>query len=187
MASPAADIAPAAPDSTAGRSPAAAPDSTAGRSPTAPDSTAGRSPAAAEFSSAWEAFFRATRRARGRAAGQVAGGGLSLSQYHLLEGLRERRTMTMSELALAAGVAPPTATRMLDGLVRDGRVVRRASDKDRRAVLVSLTDEGRAAVKAAARRVEQARARVSDQLTPAEQEQAVRLLHRLAEVVDAQL
>ena len=141
-------------------------------------------PPATDFTSAWEAFFRATRRARGRATGQLARGGLSLSQYHLLEGLRERATMTMSELALAAGVAPPTATRMLDGLVRDGLVERRASHTDRRSVLVSLTDAGRAAVEEAAERVEQGRTRVRDHLTPEEQEQAARLLRRLAEVVD---
>ena len=45
-----------------------------------------------------------------------------------------------------AGVAPPTATRMLDCLARDGFVERRHSETDRRSVLVRLTAEGEQAV-----------------------------------------
>jgi len=143
---------------------------------------------ASEFTSAWEDFTRATRRARGRAAGPLAGGsGLSLAQYQLLEGLRSAGELTVSELAVGAGVATPTATRMLDGLVRDGRVTRRTADHDRRAVLIALTEDGRAAVDEAGRRVEAGRARIRDSLTPAEQEQAAALLRRLAAVVEEQL
>ena len=93
-----------------------------------------------DFAAAWEAFFRATRRARGRSTGPLSEGGLSLAQYHLLESLLDGRERTVSELALAAGVAAPTATRMLDCLVRDGHAARRPSEHDRRAVLVSLTE-----------------------------------------------
>ena len=92
----------------------------------------------------------------------------------------------MSELAASAGVAPPTATRMLDALVRDGLVERTPAEHDRRVVLISLTAGGRGAVDAAAERVA-ARARVRDQLTPAEQEQAAALLRRLAGIVEEQL
>jgi MarR family transcriptional regulator, organic hydroperoxide resistance regulator len=142
---------------------------------------------ASEFTAAWDEFTRAIRRARGRAAGPLEGSGLSLAQYQLLEGLRSAGELTVSELAVGAGVAAPTATRMLDGLVRDGQVTRRTSDRDRRAVLISLTEDGRAAVEDAARRVEAARARVRDSLTPVEQEQAAALLRRLAAVVEERL
>jgi hypothetical protein len=40
-----------------------------------------------ELTLAWEAFFRATRRARGRSAGPLEGSGLTLAQYRLLEAL----------------------------------------------------------------------------------------------------
>lgn len=142
---------------------------------------------ATEFTAAWEDFTRATRRARGRVLGPLGESGLSLAQYQLLDGLRSAGELTVTELAVGAGVAPPTATRMLDALVRDGRVTRRTADHDRRAVLISLTEEGRAAVEEAGRRVEAARARVRDSLTPAEQEQAAALLRRLAAVVEEQL
>jgi DNA-binding MarR family transcriptional regulator len=140
-----------------------------------------------EFSLAWEAFFRATRRARGRSTGPLEGSGLSLAQYQLLEALQDAQELPVSDLAASAGVAPPTATRMLDALVRDALVERTPSEHDRRVVLVSLTATGREAVQAAAERVAAARARVRDRLTRDEQEQAAALLRRLATIVEDQL
>ena len=140
-----------------------------------------------EFTLAWETFFRATRRARGRSTGPLEGTRLTLAQYQLLEALRETRRLPVSELAASAGVAPPTATRMLDALVRDGIAERTPCEKDRRVVHIALTDAGRAAVDAAAERVGAGRARVRDQLSPAEQEQAAALLRRLATIVEESL
>jgi len=140
-----------------------------------------------EFTPAWEAFFRATRRARGRATGPLEGTVLSLAQYQLLEALRGAAELPVSDLAASAGVAPPTATRMLDALVRDGLAVRTPCTDDRRVVHIALTDAGREAVAEAAERVAAGRARVRDQLTPAEQEQAATLLRRLAGIVEEQL
>ena len=140
-----------------------------------------------EFTLAWEAFFRATRRARGRATGPLEGSVLSLAQYQLLEALRGADDLPVSDLAASAGVAPPTATRMLDALVRDGLAERTPAEYDRRVVLVSLTAAGREAVQAAAGRVAAGRARVRDHLTPTEQEQAAVLLRRLAAIVEDQL
>jgi DNA-binding MarR family transcriptional regulator len=144
-------------------------------------------PTADDFTEAWETFFRATRRARARSAGPLDGTRLSLSQYQLLEALRVTPRLPVSELAASAGVAPPTATRMLDALVRDGLAVRTPCTDDRRVVHIALTDAGREAVAEAAERVAAGRARVRDQLTPAEQEQAATLLRRLAGIVEEQL
>jgi DNA-binding MarR family transcriptional regulator len=152
--------------------------------------TASATPPAAtadEFSLAWEAFFRATRRARGRATGALEGARLSLAQYQLLEALRTTPRLPVSELAASAGVAPPTATRMLDALVRDGLAERTPCTDDRRVVHIALTAAGRAAVAEAGERVAANRARVRDQLAPAEQEQAATLLRRLAAIVEEQL
>lgn len=146
-------------------------------------------PAAAatqEFTAAWESFFRTTRRLRAR-AGRLAVEGLSLPQYQLLEALRHTDELTVGELADSAGVAPPTATRMLDCLARDGLISRRHSEADRRAVLVSLTDEGGAALQAAHEQVEAFRRRVFESLSPGEREHAARLLQRLTEVLEEQL
>ena len=140
-----------------------------------------------EFSLAWEAFFRATRRARGRSTGPIEGSNLSLAQYQLLEALRGTPELPVSELAASAGVAPPTATRMLDGLDRDGLVTRTPSATDRRCVVVDLTPAGREALERTEAAVAAGRARIADSLSEAEREQAAALLRRLAVVVEEQL
>jgi DNA-binding MarR family transcriptional regulator len=140
-----------------------------------------------EFTQAWEGFFRATRRARGRSTGPLEGSPLSLAQYQLLDALRGGGGLPVSELAASAGVAPPTATRMLDALVRDGVVARTPCEDDRRVVNVTLTEAGREAMRAAAQRVAAGRARVRDRLTPQEREQAAALLRRLTAIVEEQL
>ena len=143
--------------------------------------------AADEFTQAWEGFFRATRRARGRATGPLEGSPLSLAQYQLLDALRPAGRLPVSELAASAGVAPPTATRMLDALARGGIVERTPCEDDRRVVNVTLTDAGREAVEAAAEHVAAGRARVRDQLTAAEREQAAALELLLTAIVEEQL
>ena len=138
-----------------------------------------------QFTAAWESFFRTTRRLRSR-AGRLPGD-LSLPQYHLLEALRGSIELTVGELAEAAGVAAPTATRMLDCLARDGYVTRRHSETDRRAVLVSLTPAGADAVEVTYEHVEAFRRRVFEALEPAEREQAAALLTRLSQVLEEQV
>ena len=137
------------------------------------------------FSAGWESFFRTTRRLRAR-AGRFPGE-LTLPQYHLLEALRETPELPVGELADHAGVAPPTATRMLDCLARDGFVERRHSESDRRSVLVSLTERGEAAVENAHEVIETWRREVFERLKPEEREPAARLLARLAEVLEEDL
>ena len=139
------------------------------------------------FSAAWESLFRTTRRLRARAIGFQGEAGMSLAQYLLLEGLRDAPELSVGELAEIAGVAPPTATRMLDCLARDGYITRRHSEVDRRSVLVSLTPDGEEAVERAHRVVEGWRRSVFESLEPEEREQATALLNRLSEVLEAQL
>jgi DNA-binding MarR family transcriptional regulator len=137
------------------------------------------------FSEAWESFFRTTRRLRAR-AGRLPGE-LSVPQYQVLEALREAPELPVGELAETAGIAPPTATRMLDCLARNGLIMRRHSDLDRRSVLVSLTPEGTEAVERAHEIVDAWRRQVLESLEPAEREQAAVLLERLSQVLEAQL
>src|SRR6185295_19322699 len=94
----------------------------------------------AAFAAALDDFRRASGRARGRLA---ADGDLTLSQYHLLEPLlAAEEPLGVGELACAAGVSAPTATRMLAGLERDDLVERRGCTRDRRVVRIALTAEG---------------------------------------------
>src|SRR5690242_18550483 len=112
-----------------------------------PASTASVAPRAPErdeeeFLAAFDAFAQAVRRARGAPA-QTGEASLTLSQYSLLQGLAGRNDARVSDLAAQAGVAPSTATRILDALERRGVVQRDRPAHDRRAVAISLTRSGR--------------------------------------------
>jgi MarR family transcriptional regulator for hemolysin len=140
-----------------------------------------------DFAAAWETFFLAVRRAKGRASAQPPEEGVSFAQYHLLAPLSGGGAQTIRALAEAAGVAPPTATRMLDGLDRDGLVTRSPSATDRRCVIVDLTPAGRTALERTEAALVAGRARIAGSLTEEEREQAAALLRRLAVVVEEQL
>lgn len=137
------------------------------------------------FSEAMEAFFRAMRRSRSRWTSGIEEGGLTLSQFLLVVPLLDGRARGVRELAEGAAVAPPTATRALDGLQRDGLVERRQSEADRRCVLVALTETGHERVTAARAAARHRRRGLYEALDPGERAEAERVLRRLAEVVEA--
>jgi DNA-binding MarR family transcriptional regulator len=63
--------------------------------------------------------------------------------------------ISIGELAAAEGVRPPTMTRLVDGLERDGLVKREPDPDDRRGVIVRATPKGvRTLTRGRARRVE---------------------------------
>ncbi len=66
---------------------------------------------------------------------------LSPAQHRCLLAVRRRGEITITELAEYLGVSPPSASAMVDRLVEKGVLVRRQSTKDRRKVIVALTDE----------------------------------------------
>jgi DNA-binding MarR family transcriptional regulator len=134
------------------------------------------------FAEAWERFFRSARRGRRRITTRDT---LTMPQYLLIEPLAARMPRSVGELAEHAGVSGPTATRMLDALCRAGWVQRRQSERDRRCVEVVLTDSGRGKLRARHREVREYRRRVLEALEPADRQAAERLLHRLADAIDA--
>lgn len=136
-----------------------------------------------QFTAAWETFFRAARRVRGRDAARTADSGLSLAQYHLVEALGDG-PQPVGALAAAAGVTPPTATRMLDGLARDGLIERRPSARDRRSVDIELTPAGETALARKRRDVAAVRRRVAASLSEEERRAAAKLMVRLAEAME---
>jgi len=93
---------------------------------------------------AFKGTTAALRRMRGRETHRADE--LSYAQYGLLFGLCEGDRMSARELALAADVSPATATEMLDALAASGLVERTRSQEDKRIVLTSLTDRGKALI-----------------------------------------
>ncbi|MCV2488409.1 MarR family transcriptional regulator [Geodermatophilus sp. YIM 151500] len=70
--------------------------------------------------------------------------GLTTARAHLLWELRSRGPVTQRVLAAALGVTPRNVTGLVDALVDAGLVIRAAHPTDRRATLVSFTDDGAA-------------------------------------------
>jgi MarR family transcriptional regulator, organic hydroperoxide resistance regulator len=147
--------------------------------------TGSKSPSSSDadrFAEAWDEFVLALRRSQAR--GQIARDELTLAQYYVLAQLREQQALAVCQLADGAAVAPPTATRLIDGLERAGLVERSRSESDRRTVLVSLTDAGRQALKRKQAQIARRRRAIYERLEPEERGQSERLLHHLAEIMD---
>jgi DNA-binding MarR family transcriptional regulator len=71
-------------------------------------------------------------------------GDLSRTAVATLATLRDGGPLRITELAATEAVAQPTMTATVDRLERDGLVTRTTDPGDARAVLVALTDGGRA-------------------------------------------
>jgi DNA-binding MarR family transcriptional regulator len=135
-----------------------------------------------QFANAWERFVRAARRAQGR-ANQATSSALSHAQYLLVEVLLDEPSMTVSRLAAAAGVAQPTATRMLAGLQREGGLRRLEGQIDRRVVALELTPVGRELVAAKRGEVMANRQRIFASIPPAQRAEAAELLDLLTDAM----
>ena len=85
----------------------------------------------------------------------------------------------MSELAGLLGIEKAALTGLADRAERRGLVARVPSTTDRRAVLVSLTDEGRALVSQAAAAFEADVSALLSRLPPRERETLARIVSRL--------
>jgi len=83
---------------------------------------------------------------RVRSGGQLARVGLHSGQESLLKSLAADDGMSMSDLAAALGVQPPTITKMISRLAAQDYVERRASSGDGRQAEVFLTERGRRAI-----------------------------------------
>jgi DNA-binding MarR family transcriptional regulator len=134
------------------------------------------------FNAAWDDFSNALLRARSRAWQQNTP--LTPAQYHMLLALSHEPGLGVGEMAAAAGCSSPTATRMLDGLQRDGVVVREPCSDDRRRTIVSLTAKGKRLFAQQRRANQEKKQRLYEQLSPADRRQTEVLLHRLAQVID---
>jgi DNA-binding MarR family transcriptional regulator len=67
---------------------------------------------------------------------------ISNNDMHIIEAIGKNDAKNMSSVAKAMGVTVGTLTIAINNLVKKGYVVRHRSDRDRRVVLVSLTEKG---------------------------------------------
>ncbi len=143
----------------------------------------GARPGAADFLASFDTLTQAIRRARG-AAPQDRPDLLTFSQYALLTPLSHNHGARVSDLAAEAGIAPSTATRILDALERRAIVRRDRSDADRRQVTVTLTAEGRRTLGLQDAWMRGRQRAFFEELPAAERELVADLLLRLATLID---
>jgi DNA-binding MarR family transcriptional regulator len=145
--------------------------------------TAAESAATEAVRLAFVELLGAERRLRARDR-KCAKGELTQSHIRALFTIDKSGAATAGDLAKAAELSPASVSAMLDHLEADGIVSRRRSDHDRRVVVVTLTDTGRALLeeKRAAwrRRGAEALAGVSDEHLAA----AADVMHRMAALMD---
>jgi DNA-binding MarR family transcriptional regulator len=77
---------------------------------------------------------------------------MSANQIAVLFTLTRMGALTIGDLAAEEKVQPPSMTRTVSSLVAKGLVRRDAHDTDGRAVMISLTDEGRTVIEETRRR-----------------------------------
>jgi len=109
---------------------------------------------------------------------------LTMSQVAALFQIDVDGETPAGELARAAELSPASVTAMLDHLERNGIVVRRRADHDRRVVLVSLTDRGRAIVADRRARWLAMAAETLDGLSERDLRAAAGVMRRLAAMLD---
>ena len=105
----------------------------------------------------------------------------TLAQYRALVVLASRGPQRMVDLAEALGVAPSTAGRMCDRLVRKGLIRRQRARADRRSVLVSISAAGREVVDQATERRRDLIAGILSRLPAARQRAVAEALRAFAE------
>jgi DNA-binding MarR family transcriptional regulator len=125
------------------------------------------------------AVMRLSRRLRQHAPEDITPSQLSALSVIVRDG-----RMTLSQLAEAERVQPPTITRVLDSLERKGLAARVPSEQDRRVAYVEVTDAGRTLVDTIRRRRDAYLARRLRTFSLEDRElleRAARLLERLIE------
>ncbi|MGW0038029.1 MarR family winged helix-turn-helix transcriptional regulator [Gordonia sp. NPDC003376] len=89
----------------------------------------------------------------------------SAAQASALVTLLDHGAMRMGEFAARESIRMPTATSVVDGLIRNGLAQRSPDPSDRRAVLVSLTEHGEDTVRRVRDRRDDVLARAVEQLS----------------------
>ncbi len=111
---------------------------------------------------------------------------VTLPRFDLMAQLdRAPGGMTLSEVSQRMMVTNGNVTHVVDKLMAAGAITRRASETDRRAQVISLTEAGRAEFRAMAAEHETWLARLFGGLTPDEMRQLMQLLARAKASVHA--
>ena len=110
-----------------------------------------------------------------------AGNALTLGRFLVLRSVRDTPACRIQEVAASQGITLGAASRLVDRLHRDGLVHRTPCEHDRRAIILTVTEEGLAHLEKACVIVETEQERLFAPLSTAQREELTRCLALIAE------
>lgn len=110
-----------------------------------------------------------------------AGNALTLGRLLVLRTVRDTPACRIQEVAASQGITLGAASRLVDRLHRDGLLHRTPCEHDRRATVLTVTDQGLAHLEEACMIVEKEQARLFAPLSTAQREELTRSLALIAE------
>lgn len=125
------------------------------------------------------ALGRAAHEVHGRLADVLRTRGCGVDEWRALGRLAQPGPHSMTDIGEATLLPGPSVTRLVDRLVADALVYRRADEDDRRRVLVHLTSRGRALQRRVAALVARERATILGELDGEEVALLTALLDRV--------
>lgn len=125
-------------------------------------------------------LFRTARLLRENARSEERFDPFSFLQLEALRYMTERGTPSMKDVARHLSMRPPSATALLNGLVRRGYVRRIADSRDRRLVRLSPTPKGRRFLERGMRQISGRMRETLALLTIGERRAMTRILERLS-------
>ncbi len=105
--------------------------------------------------------------------------GLSLSQFGVLNFIQHQPSASLSELGHYLGVALPTVSQMVDGLVKRELISRQPAADDRRKIVLTLTGTGELAAQTCYDFIENYLRELLQTLSPDEKDLIARAMHLL--------
>jgi DNA-binding MarR family transcriptional regulator len=108
---------------------------------------------------------------------------LTGEQFFVLNTLEQKGRITSSQLAEELQVKPSAITAMVDRLLKNDFVIRERDEKDRRAVYVRISDEGRRALKSSVKKRNIIMEKYMSKLTEEEMEQLTTILEKLTTII----
>lgn len=115
-------------------------------------------------------------------------GGSSISYLHLatLRYVAEKKQPLMREIAQYLRVAPPSATSLVNTLVKQGEIQRITDEKDRRTVRLRVTAQGRKVLRDGTRRKHDLMRNIINNLSGRERIELKKILEKIIYLSSAQ-
>lgn len=110
-----------------------------------------------------------------------AGNALTLGRFLVLRTVQDTPACRIQEVAASQGITLGAASRLVDRLHRDGLLHRTPCEHDRRATVLTVTDQGLAHLEEACMIVEKEQERLFAPLSTAQREELTRSLALIAE------